>query len=906
MPPAVGRDRRTPDPIAAAVDDELRLHLEHRTAELVATGLSQEAAAARALREFGDLEASRAELRRVDEAAARRATAAATVAAIGRDLLHAARLLLRRPGFAMTAIGTLALGIGASTAIFSVVQAVLLRPLPYPDADRLVLLWGDLRNRQVYDFPVAPGDVPDIRRGASLFEEITAVAGVPQPLVDGSGEPEQVQTVVAMPNLFRMLGGQIVAGRDFAPEDAAPQPVSPQAADLPNQPLAPVANALPQMLILSHDFWTRRYGADPGVIGRSVELGGARSLIVGVVAPEFRLFMPPAAVTPASPSIYRALRVNYEAGSRTIAFLRIIARLRPGASLHAAQSQLDTVAADLRGRFPVKQGSGWHYRLEPMHDDVVADVRPSVLALMGAALLVLVVACANVGNLLLVRSSARAQEMAVRMALGGSRASLVRQVFAESALVSLLGAALGVAVARMGTQLLLALAPAALPREAAVDLAVLGFAVIAALVSAGLFGAAPAIAASRHSASELLRARGSVGAAAHGRGLRNGVVILEVALSFMLLIGSGLMWRSLAALHDVDPGFDSKGLLTALVPNPVLPSNEARAAFKRQLYDRLLAVPGVTAVTATSPLPLDGTNQSLRWGPEAALADPSQFQQADVHFVLPGYFEAMRTPLVRGRTFTPTDNRPEAAVLVVDELFAAKAFPGVDPIGRRLLARVRTSDPEWFTVIGVVRHQHQSGLADRGRDGVFIADGFVGHGAANRWVLRTAGDPALLAGALAAAVKAVDPTVPVADVRPMTDRVRAAMAETRFALALIAVFAAIAVVLATVGLYGVLSTIVRQRTSEIGVRMTFGAAPRRVFGLVLRHGLSLTVAGICLGLLGSRLVTVRMASMLVNVAPTDRVTYVATIVLFSVVALVACAVPARRAARLDPVSAMRE
>ena len=829
-----------------------------------------------------------------------------------RDVTYAWRTLRSNPAFSLTAIITLALGIGASTAIFSVVNAVLLRPLPYGDAGRLTLIWGDMVKRDVKDFPFPPGDLPDLRQQGTLFQEMAGVATFRQPLVGDGGEPEQVNVAGATENIFTVLRARILLGRNFNESDATPLPDPPQAAPGAPPP-APVVgpDGQPPLVaswILSYGFWQRRYGGDRNVIGKMVDVGNGRAEIIGVLAPEFELLFPPSTDVERTPDIYSALRINYATASRTNVFLRMVGRLKPGVTLPQAQQQLDNIAADLRRRFPIKDAAGLHIRAEWMRDDLVADVRPAIIALMGAVSFVLLIACANVANLMLVRAASRERELAVRSALGGTRWGLIRQVLTESMLVATLGALVGFGLAQAGIKLLLVLAPENLPRldSVSADPIVLVFTVLAGIVSAAAFGIVPALRASRPDLADILRSAGRTGGLARGRRIRNAVVTAEVALSFVLLIGCGLMLRSFIALQHVDPGYDPKGLLTffALSGRPGGP--DVQAGIIRQLAERLRSVPGVTGVTAANPLPLDGGIGNARWGTEAAVTDPSKFQQANVHVILPGYFKVMRSKFIEGRDFTEADNNPNAVLAIIDRNFAAKAFPGQSAVGKRLYVRVRSNDPEWFEVIGVVDRERHETLAADSREAMFLTDGLFGHGAVARWVVRTNGDPNALVPAVRAAIREVDRQMPVSEVQPMTAFVDRAMASTRFALALIATFAAIAVVLAAVGLYGVLSTVVRQRTAEIGVRMAFGANTSSIFQLVIGHGLRLSAIGIALGAVGALALTRGMKTMLVGVRPTDPLTFVAIAVLFMAVAAVSSWIPARRAAGLDPNVALRE
>ena len=826
-----------------------------------------------------------------------------------KNVAYAVRTLRRSPGFALTAIATIALGIGATTAIFSVVNAILLRPLPYSDPERLVLIWGDMRTRNVTDFPFPPADYADLKQQTTAFEDIAAVTTGRQPLTDDDGEPEQIRVAGATVNLFKLLGARVMVGRDFVENDGTPPPPPPQ----PGAPGAPAANAPPQppppgVAILSNEFWHRRYGGDRSIIGKFIDIGGQRSEVIGVLEPGVKMLFPPGTNVEPTPDAYTALRVDFAGGSRINVFLRVIGRLKQGVTIDQAQAQVDRLAIDLRRLFPIKETAGLFFRVEPMQKDLVAEVRPAILALMGAVTFVLLIACANVANLLLVRVSRRERELAVRAALGGTRGALIRQMLTESLVIAAAGAVLGTLLAWAGIRILLAMAPDTLPRTDAValDPLVLGFTALAALIAAMVFGVIPALRGARTDLMHVLRNSGRTGALGAGSKVRNAVVTAEVALSFILLVGCGLMVRSFIALSNSDPGFDPNGVLTFVMDNPGNQDEEARRAFIRSSAERFAALPGVTAVTAANPLPLDGNIANLRWGTERAETDPAAFQQADLHIVLPGYFNVMRTPLIAGRDFTEADSRPDQNKVIIDRIAAAKAFGSEPAVGKRLLIRVRTDQPEWYEVIGVVDHQRNITPAADSREAMFFADGYFFHGAVSRWVLRTNGDPSALVPAVRAEVTRIDPGIPLGEVQPMQAFVDLAMAPTRFALALIAVFAVIAGMLAAVGLYGVLSTAVRQRTAEIGVRMVFGAPKSTIFQLVIGQGLKLTAVGVVLGLVGAFLVTRVMESMLVGVTPTDPVTFASIAVLFTLIAAAACWLPARRAAGLDPAAALRE
>jgi len=829
------------------------------------------------------------------------------VTTLTKDLGYAVRSLRRSPAFTLTAIFTLALGIGASATIFSVANGVLLRPLPYSRADQLVLVWGELRARKVDDFAFSPGDFRDLREQTTVFQDLAAVTSFQQPLAGDGTDPEQVRVAGVTTNLLPLLGARVAHGRGFVDDDARPQPGAQQAGNAGgvNPPAANVPQ-LPAIVVLNHGFWQRRYGGDPGVVGRMIDLGPNRAEVVGVLAPGFELLFPPGTNVDPVPDMLVALRIDYETAPRNNVFLRVVGRLKPGATLARAAEDVERVAADLRQRFPIKGTADLHFHAVPMHEDLVADVRPAVVALLGAVTFVLLIACANVANLLLVRAASREREFAVRAALGGSPWQLVRQLLSESLVLAGGGVLAGLALAYAAVALLRALAPENLPRldEVGINAAVLGFAAFAGLLSVAVFGVVPALRAARPQLVDALRSGRSPGMGG-GKLLRNGVVMAEVALSFILLVGCGLMVRSFVALHSTDPGFDPNSVLTFVVGTQA-PTPEERSAFVRTLRERLAGLPGVRAVTAANPLPLDGGIANARWGTEEAVADASRFQQANAHVVLPGYFEAMRTRVLAGRTFGEEDNRAEATGVVIDERLAAKAFGGRPAVGQRLLIRVRSEEPEWLEVIGVVAHQRHESLATEGREAIFFTDGFLGSGAVGRWAVRTSGPPAQLVPAVRRVVAELDPRLPVAEAQPMQALVDRAMAQTRFVLALIGAFAAIAAVLAGVGLYGVLATGVRQRTPEIGVRMALGAPRASILRLVIGEGVKLSAVGVAVGVAAALVLTRVMRSMLVGVGATDPATFAAIAVLFFGITAAACWLPARRAADLDPKVAFRE
>jgi predicted permease len=822
---------------------------------------------------------------------------------LSRDLAFAVRSLRRSPVFTLTAALTIALGIGAGTAIFSVANAVLLRPLPYRDPRQLVVLYADLRARNNPGMPVSAENYADLRNGTKgAFEDMAAVNTGRQTVPGVDGTPEQVRFGRVTTNFFHLMGATILLGRDFDDADGTAPPLAP-VAGAPAQP-----PPLPTITILSYEYWQRRFGGDPSIVGQDLPGGGPRlQHVVGVLAPGFQLSFPPGDNVETAPDVWTAQRLTYDNANRNTYFLRPVGRLKLGVTLTRAQDQVESAAGEIRRNFPLYATARLYARVEPMQKALVEEVRPAILALMGAAIFLLLIACANVANLILVRASLRRPELAIRSALGAGRWHIVRQMLAEAVLLTAIGAAIGVALAWAGIRELLALAPPNVPRLGAISLdsAALVFTAAISLAAAALFGLTPAWGAFGIDVMSTLRGSSRTAGLGRGGALRNLVVVSEVALCFVLLIGSGLMFRSFLELQRINPGYDPTNVLTfqMLGGRPGPPAQ--RAANTREIQERLRAIPGVQSVTGSFPFPLAGDFSTIRWGTEEALADNSKYQAVDWQLVRPGYFETLRTPILEGRTFTDADNNPSRNVVVVDEILAEKAFPHQSAVGRRILIRVRTPEPEFVEIVGVVAHLRLTSLADPGREEVFFTDGFLGFGAP-KWALRTSGDPAQYAALVRAEMAKTDPTLFVTDVASMETLVSRAQAHTRFTLVLIGVFAVIAAVLVAVGLYGVLSTVVRQRTAEIGVRMALGATPGRILGLVVGHGLRLSAAGIAVGVIAALMLTRLMTAMLVGVNATDPLTFAAMVGVFLVLAAVSSWLPARRAAALDPTVALRE
>ena len=824
-----------------------------------------------------------------------------------KNLAIASRILWKHPAFTVTAVLTIALGVGASTAIFSVTNAVLLRPLPYKDPGRLVIGGMDLRKRNVHDLPFSNADYIDLREGTkALFTDMAGVFTGRMVVAREDGTPEQIRYAVVTTNFFQLTGAKILYGRDFTPQDGLPQPPAPPA-DSQNA----ATTRLPQFAILSYEYFRRRYGANQAIIGHTMTFTGRFGpVIAGVLAPGFHLYFPPSADVEAAPDIWIANRLDYDAANRKSFSIFPIGRLKDGASLANAQSAADQVAAQARKDFPISGSSGYSIVLEPIRQHLVAEVRPAILALMGSVIFLLLIACANVANLLLVRASFREHEFAIRAAMGASRWRLILPLLTEACLLAAMGTVLGLGLGWAGIHELRVLAPANLPLldDVRIDGVVLAYTALAGLAAAAIFGIAPAWRASQPALMNVLRGTSRTAGLASGASLRNLVVMAEVALSFVLLIGSGLMFRSFMELQRVDPGFDPHNLLTLqLVGAPLrLQTPEERAVLMGQIAQRLRAIPGVQSVTASFPFPLTGEFSPIRWGTDEALKDPSRFQATEFQVVLPGYFETMRTPVLDGRTFTDEDNLPGRNRVVIDDKLAKKAFPGESAVGKRILIRIRTPEPEWVEVIGVVAHQRTTSLSEPGREQVYFADAFMGSGFVRSWAIRTSGNAGNYSEEVRAAIKGIDSHLLITNMETAESVVNRAQAGTRFSLLLISVFALIAVTLAGIGLYGVLSTVVRQRTAEIGVRMALGAERGDILRLIVLQGLRLSVVGIVIGVVAAFGLGRVITAMLVGVKPTDPATFAGVTVVFLAISTLAAWIPARRASILDPTKALRE
>jgi predicted permease len=819
------------------------------------------------------------------------------LSALLHDLRYAGRTLRRTAGLTAVIVVSLAIGIGANTAMFSVVNGLLLEPLPYPAAERLVVLWLRSPGLNIpQDWP-SPGQFVDLRAENRSFEEMSISQGRSGTLL-GLEQPERVEILLTSSTLFRLLGAAPHRGRLLSADDEAAG-----------------RNAV---AVLSHGFWQRAFGGDPAILGRTIQLnnigvpGGGPTKnqfeIVGVLGPDFLLN---GEIMPTVSSLQQMdvfLPLAFRADPATLRGdenYNVMARLAPGVTIAQADADVAAIAARIRDKD--KRDRTFTIDVVPLVESVVGNVRLAVLVLFGSVTLVLLIACANVANLLLTRASARQKEVAVRSALGASWQRTVRLLLTESVLLGLLGGAGGILIAYAALRVVRTINPGNIPRLEAIglDATVLGFTVAISIATGVLFGLAPALRAVRVDLTSSMKAggRSSQGDGGFGtsrRRLRSLLVVAEVAISLMLLVGAGLLLRSFVRLQNVSPGFDTSGLLTMRLGSSArqFENRDAALAYYRPFGEALASVPGIEARGAVSALPF---TSSVGWGSinvEGWTPAPGQELQVDQRAVTPDYFTTMRIPLRQGRAFTDADLPANAEpVAIVDERFAQRFWPGGDAVGKHVW-----TDPARKTrIVGVAGAVKQYGLNIDGRIVVYRPTPNA------QWhVVRAAGDTAVVARAVRQRIRELDPTITVVDIQPMADRMRQSMARQRFSTVMLGAFAAFALVLAVVGVYGVMSHLVARGAHDIGVRMALGAERSRILGMVLRHGLELTGAGIVIGLAGALLLTRVMASLLFGVSATDVATFTAVPLLLLATAAIACYVPARRATRVDPVTALRD
>ena len=798
------------------------------------------------------------------------------------DLRYALRTLRRSPGFTAVAVLTLALGIGANTAIFSVVNAVLLRPLPFHDPDRLVLLWE--RSPQLEFMTVAYPDFVDWREQSRAFEDIAVFNRYRTLNLTGVAEPERLATAVVTASLFPVLGAQAAVGRTFLPNEDHP--------------------GAPRTIVLSYGLWQRRFGSDPSLVGRALTLDGQSYTVVGVMPRGFQY--------PRGVEVWAPLGLFLDAGMRNRANhpgLVGLARLKPGVSLDQARVELSGIARRLGQQYPTNAAIG--ASMTPLVDVVVGGgVRRTLLVLLGAVGFVLLIACANVVNLLLARGAVRSGEIAIRAALGAGRVRVLRQLVTESLVLSLTGGAGGLLIAAWGVELLRAFAPDSLPRvaEIRIDGWVLGFTLVLSMIAGVVFGAAPLVQSARADLAGTLKAggRGTTAAPSRHR-LRSGLVAAEVALSLVLLTGAGLLLKSFVRLQQVDPGFDSKGVITFQValPPAKYPTGPATAGFFRQALERAEAVPGVTAAAWVDPLPFSTggwqAGVTLEGVPEPV---PGDNPLLNASVVSPDFFRAMGVPITAGRAFSAHDDERAPRVAIVNRALVRRYWPGQNAVGKRVKFGPASSASPWMEIVGVSGDIRRTGLDAEAQAELYFPYARQPLRALTL-VARTVGDPADYIRPLRGAVLALDPDQPVYNVRTMEQLLADSLVARRFSMTVLAVFAVVALLLALIGIYGVLAQFVAQRSNEMGIRVALGARAPDVVRLVIHQGMRPVAWGLAGGLVGALGLTRVLATLLFDVKPSDPATYAGVVALLAGAALLACYLPARRATKVDPVIALR-
>jgi putative ABC transport system permease protein len=864
------RGVRSHDAVAGHIAEELRQHEDLLAADLERAGRPPQAAREEARRRLG----SRA--RWQDEGYDVRG--GGLLEALVQDVRYGARRLLHHPTFTIVAVLTLALGIGANTAIFSVANGVLLRPLPYPNADRLSMIWMDNTRLPLREDWHSYPDFQDYRDQSTTFDMMAVFNGTARTLT-GEGEPDRLIGAHNSAALFPLLGVPPLKGRVFTDEEETSGAA---------------------VVVISAGLWQRQFGGRDDAIEKTIELNGRPTRVIGVMPPEFvfparetQFWVP----TPPTPQLR---------SSRGSLWLQVIGRRKPGVTVEQAQSDLARVNTGILDRFPAQKGYGVY--VVGYHDQIVGRVRPAILVLLGAVGFVLLIACTNVANLLLARAATREREMALRVAIGAGRGRLIRQLFTESALLGLLGGAGGIALGWLGLRALVATAPADLPRldAIAVDPGVLAFTLGLSLLTGVLFGMAPALQLARADPGRFLK-EGGRGATGAGRALRRGLVVVEAALAVVLLVGAGLMIRSFIAIQRVDLGMRIDQTLSARIAllGQRYQQPGAVTDFFAELVAQIERLPGVEGAAAVGSVFLSATPNSTNFSIEGR-ADfaPDERVEVPVDSVTPTYFDVMGVPLRAGRSFDARDGTAAPPVVIINDTMARQFWPDEDPIGRRIKYGQLNSQAPWMTVVGVVADTRRTGYESAVRPETYRPHA-QGQDAALTLVIRTTGDPEDLIGDVRRVVRALDPMVAVQAVRPLTAIADDMTAQRRLNTLLLVVFAGVAAVLAGVGVYGVMAYSVQQRTRELGVRVALGAAPSTLLGSVLTEGLWLVGIGLAVGLAGAVALGRAMTGLLYEVPATDPLTLAGISVVTIGVAGLASAVPALRAMRLDPVAALR-
>ena len=801
------------------------------------------------------------------------------------DLRYGARMLWKNPGFTLIAVITLSLGIGANTAIFSVIDALMLRPLPFREPDNLFQVWETDVKRGYNEMDASYPNFADWRDQNQVFEQIAIYSGGTYNLA-GAAEPERIQGAIVSPAFFPLLGVKPALGRVFLPEE-----------DHPNKVFS---------VVMSERLWRRRFNSDPQIIGRTISLDTESFTVVGVVPNIADL-----AELPNDTDLWIPISHGYGFDNRRGHGYQVMARLKQGVTREQAQADMDRIAGSLAIRHP-ESNTDHSVRLVPLQEQIVGDYKLALLALLGAVLSVLLIASANVANMLLARAAGRQKEISIRSALGAGRFRVIRQLLAESLLLAGLGGAAGLLLAVWGVYLLVAFGPAELPRAGgvAVDMRALGFTFGVSLLTGIIFGLAPALQASRPDLNETLKEgmRGATGSAGHRR-MRSLLVVSEIALSLVLLVGAGLLMRSFLKLQAVAPGFNPNNMLTMRVSleGPNYENDESRIAFYDQLLDNIKALPGVQSVGARYHIPLVPADNyaNLAFAIEGRLSEPANRPTAFYNTVSPDLFRTMEIPVSKGRPFNEHDDQKAQRVIIINETLARRYFPGEDPIGKRMtLEDENPKEEDWATIVGVVKDTKPLALDGKPAPEMYMPFAQL-PARSMALMIRTTSKPESVAAAVRRNVQALDRNQLAYGLRTFEGVMSEAVAAPRFRASLLGVFAAVALILAMVGVYGVMSYAVTQRTREIGIRMALGAEPRDALKMVMKQGAKLAVAGVAIGLGGAAALTWLIEGLLFDVRAADPATFVAAPLLLAGVALLACYLPARRATKVDPIVALR-
>jgi predicted permease len=817
------------------------------------------------------------------------------------DLRYALRMLFKNPGFTIVAVLTLALGIGANVATFSVVYAVLLRPLPFPQPEQLVRVFDDLRSSNVKNVGMSAPELWDLQDRSGVFQDISAVWPIDSDIAGGD-RPVRAETLAVSPDYFTMLGIKPQLGRVFTQQDSVPGFI--------------------EAVVISDGFWRRNYGSDPKIIGRTMRLDNDLYTIIGVMPPGFRH---PGRTLQTDVEVWCA--AGYNALPFPVPALRsirmipgAIGRLKPGVTVAQAQARLDTYVAQLSQQYPndYPPASGWAARLVPVKEDLVGKERTELFVLFGAVGFVLLIACVNLANLLLARSSGRRREIAIRLALGAGRWRLMTQLLTESVLLSVVSGLVALLTVILFKNSILALAPASLPRlsEVHISAGVLFFAFAVSIVTGVLFGLAPALQAANPNQVESLRegGRGSGAGRRHTR-VSRALVVSEVALSIILLAGAGLLLRSFWHVLEVRPGFNPSHVVTAQIwiPVPNDPTTDRyrptdkRAAFLMEILRRLSALPSVesTAIGGTNSMPLSSGRNGFPFTIVGRPTDSERAPVAEFASISPDYLQVLQVPLLAGRNFAEADTDKSQQVVLIDRTLQRRYWPNEDPLGKQVSFGGRPGQNPTFTVVGVVGDIKSDGFDAPTAPHIYLPVR-QSPGYASVVFLRSAGNPEALGEAIRHEVQSIDPNIPVFSVRTMDQVIARSMAERRFALQLLGIFAGVALLLAAIGIYGVMAYSFSQRTHEIGIRIAIGAQRMDIFRMAVSEGMQLVAIGLVIGLVGAAALTRSVRSMLFDVSPADPITFAGISLTLAGVAFLACYVPAQRATRVDPLVALRE